>query len=126
MHYQRDSIPFAEAVFMNRRDAIFLLAGAAATWPLVAMAQASRRPVIGFLRAGEPPKAWVEAFEHGLREQGFIAGQNVFIEFRIGSTDQLPHLAEELVRLNVDVILASASSAAVAAKRETTSIPIVM
>ena len=110
---------------MKRREIIALVSGAAA-WPLAARAQAPKLPVIGFLRAGQPPKAYVEAFKNGLQGQGFIVGQNVMIELRFGGTDQLPQLAEELVRLNVDVILASASSAAMAAKRVTTSIPIVM
>jgi putative ABC transport system substrate-binding protein len=82
--------------------------------------------VIGFLRAGEAPKAFVEAFELGLRDQGFVAGRDIAIEFRFGRTDQLRQLAEELVRSKVDVILASASSAAVAAKEATASIPVVM
>lgn len=82
---------------------------------------------IGFLRQGQPPKAWVEALQQGLRERGYIEDRNVSWEFRLtdGSLDQLPQFADELVRLKVDVILASASSAAVAAKRATTSVPIV-
>jgi putative ABC transport system substrate-binding protein len=82
---------------------------------------------IGFLRAGQPPTAWVEAFQQGLRERGYIDGQNVVVEFRVtdGGLDPLPQLAEELVRSKVDVILASSSPAAVAAKNVTTSVPIV-
>ena len=80
---------------------------------------------IGFLRQGQPPEAFVEAFQQGLRERGYVEGQNVVIEFRFGSIEQLPKLAEELVRLQVDVIVASASSAAVPAKKATASIPIV-
>ena len=82
---------------------------------------------IGFLRAGQPPKPWVEAFQQGLRERGYVDGQNVVVEFRFtdGSVDQLPRLAEELVRLKVDVILASAAPPALAAKKATTSVPIV-
>jgi putative ABC transport system substrate-binding protein len=82
---------------------------------------------IGFLRAGQPPKPWVEGFQQGLRERGYIDGQNVVIEFRLtdGSLDQLPRLAEELVRLKVDVILASAAPSALAAMKATTSVPIV-
>lgn len=110
---------------MNRRDVICVLSGAAA-WPLAARAQAQKRPVIGFLRAGKPPKAFVDAFGRGLQEQGFVPGQNISIDFKIGSTEELPRLAAELVRGNVDVILANASSAAVAAKAATAKIPIVM
>jgi putative ABC transport system substrate-binding protein len=84
---------------------------------------------IGFLRQGQPSdrasKLFVEAFQQGLRERGYVEGQNVVVEFRFGSIEQLPQLAEELVRLKVDVIVASASSAAVPAKKATTSIPIV-
>lgn len=82
---------------------------------------------IGFLRAGQPPKSWVEAFQQGLRERGYVDGQNVVVEFRFtdGGVDQLPRLAEELVRLKVDVIVASAAPPALATKRATTSLPIV-
>jgi len=94
--------------------------------PLAAEAQQAGKVYrIGFLRAGEPPKLWVDEFREGLREVGYVEGQNVLIEFRIGTLDELPRLAEELVRSKVDVILASAASAGIAAKTATTSIPIV-
>jgi putative ABC transport system substrate-binding protein len=82
---------------------------------------------IGWLRAGQPPKAWIEALQQGLREQGYVVGQNLVVEFRFtdGSTDQLPRLAEELVRSKVDVIVVSGAPAALAAKKATTSLPIV-
>jgi putative ABC transport system substrate-binding protein len=82
---------------------------------------------IGFLRAGPPPKTWVEAFQEGLRERGYIDGQNVLVAFRFtdGSVDRLSQLAEEFVRLKVDVILASSGTAAAAAKSATVSTPIV-
>jgi len=82
---------------------------------------------IGFLRAGAPPKAWVEEFQQGLRERGYVEGQNLLLMFRFtdGSIDPLPQLAEELVRSKVDVILASAGPPALAAKKATTSVPIV-
>jgi putative ABC transport system substrate-binding protein len=98
----------------------------------VAHVQAQQQPEakvyrIGFLRQGQPPKAWVEALQQGLRELGYVEGRNVAWEFRWtdGSLDQLPQFADELVRSKVDLILASASSAAVTAKRATTSIPVV-
>jgi len=71
---------------------------------------------VAFLRAGQPPKSWVEAFQQGLRERGYVDGQNVVVDFRFtdGSVDQLPRLAEEMVRLKVDVIVASAAPPAVA------------
>jgi putative ABC transport system substrate-binding protein len=82
---------------------------------------------VAFLRAGQPPKTWVEAFQQGLRERGYVDGQNVVVDFRFtdGSVDQLPRLVEELVRLKVDVIVASAAPPAVAARKVTTSVPIV-
>jgi putative ABC transport system substrate-binding protein len=82
---------------------------------------------IGFLRAGPPPKMWVEAFQQGLRERGYLDGQNVTIEFAVteGNLDQVPQLAEKLVGSNVDVIVASSSPAAVAASKATSSVPIV-
>jgi len=82
---------------------------------------------IGFLSQGQPPKAFLEALHQGLRELGYVEGRNLVWEVRStdGSLDQLPKFAEELVRLKVDVILARASSGAMAAKKATTSIPIV-
>ena len=82
---------------------------------------------IGFLSQGQPPKAYMEALQQGLRERGYVEGRNLVWELRSthGSLDELPQLAEELVRLKVDLILARASSGAMAAKRATTSIPIV-
>ena len=89
--------------------------------------QAGKVYRIGFLRAGPLPKTWGEAFLQGLRERGYVEGQNVVVEFRItdGGVDQLPRFAEELVRLKVDVILASSSPPALAAKKATTSVPVV-
>jgi putative ABC transport system substrate-binding protein len=111
---------------MRRREFIMMVGGAAA-WPLAARAQQPTIPVIGFLRSGEPPKSWVEAFQLGLRERGYVDGQNVVVKFMFtdDSVDQLPPLVEELLRLKVDVILASAAPPALAAKKATTSVPIV-
>lgn len=112
---------------LNRR-AFLCGAMSAFTVPVSAGAeQTSRVYRVGFLRQGQPPKTFVEGFQQGLRERGYVDGQNVIVDFRFtdGSLDQLPQLAEELVRAKVDVILASASSAAMAAKRATTSVPIV-
>ena len=82
---------------------------------------------IGFLSQGQPPKAYMDALREGLRERGYAEGRNLIWEVRStdGSLDRLPQLADELVRLKVDVILARASSGATAAKKATTSIPIV-
>ncbi len=111
---------------MDRRAFITTLTGGLLAAPLAAEAQqAGKVYKIGFLRAGEPPKFWIDEFREGLRELGYVEGQNMAIEFRIGPLDQLPRLAEDLVRSKVDVIVASASSAGMAAKKATTSIPIV-
>ena len=109
----------------RRRFLLTSLAGAFGA-PLAAEAQATGKVHrIGFLRDGQPPQSYVEAFQQGLREWGYVDGRNVVIEFRVGSVDQLPQLAEELVRLKVDVIVASAAPSALAAKKATTSVPIV-
>jgi putative ABC transport system substrate-binding protein len=111
---------------MDRRT---FLAGTGAVLlaaPLAAEAQPAGKVYrIGFLRDGRPPQSYIEAFQQGLRERGYVDGRNVVVEFRIGSLDQLPQLAEELVRLKVDVIVASPGSAALAAKKTTTVVPIV-
>jgi putative ABC transport system substrate-binding protein len=110
---------------MDRRGFLLTsLAGALAV-PLAAGAQAGKVYRVGFLRAGEPPRFWIDEFRQGLRELGYVEGQNLIIEFRIGTLDQMPQFAEELVRSKVDVILASASSAGIAAKKATTTVPIV-
>ena len=82
---------------------------------------------VGFLSQGQPPKDWVEALQDGLRERGYVEGRNLVWEFRStdGSLDRLSQFAEELVRLKVDIIVARASSGATAAKRATTTIPVV-
>ena len=113
---------------MKRRELITLL-GAAAAWPLAARAQqAERRRTVGFLRADRPPAPWMDAFQKALRELGYGEGKNIFIEYRWAGGDdaRLPDLAGDLVRLNVDVIVASGTTAIIAAKKATTSIPIVM
>ena len=114
---------------MRRREFITLLGGAAAAWPLAARAQQPAKVArIGFLGFG-PASAYasrVEALRAGLRDLGYVEGKNIVIEFRWAETvDQLPELAAELVRMNVDVIFATSSTEVEAARQATKTIPIV-
>src|SRR5438067_9398032 len=113
---------------MKRREFITLLGGAAA-WPLAARAQQSKVARIGALYIGlADAQSFKNEFREGLRELGYVEGQNIAFEFRSaeGKLDHLPGLASELVRLKVDVIVALYVPCALAAKQATTEIPIVI
>src|SRR3954465_4976579 len=109
---------------LRRREFITLLGGAAAAWPVAARAQQPAMPVVGVLNTPtlEAQAERHAAFHQGLKETGFIAGQNVSIDYRSaeGLTDQLPILARDLVRRQE-----TSTASAVAAKRATETLPIV-
>jgi putative ABC transport system substrate-binding protein len=105
-------------------SAVALLCLALIAVPPAAEAQETGKVYrIGFLRPGPLPKTWAEAFQRGLRERRYIEGQNVVVEygFTDGSFNELPGLADELVRLRVDMVVASALPAALAAQKATTN-----
>jgi putative tryptophan/tyrosine transport system substrate-binding protein len=115
---------------MNRRAFITLIGGAAAAWPLVLSAQVShKRPLIAFLGGGTRASSLgvLDAFLQGMRELGYIEGGNFDMVYRYsdGYAERLPALAQELVRLKPDVIMAPATGQAVVAKKATGTIPIV-
>jgi putative tryptophan/tyrosine transport system substrate-binding protein len=115
---------------MKRRAFISLLGTAAAVWPLAGRAQQpAKLPTVGALVLGstDPEQFWRD-FRQGLRELGYVEGQNIRFEFRSaqGQVDRLPELAAELVRLKVDVIVTWFTPPTQAAKQATHEIPIVM
>ena len=101
--------------------------GGAAGWSLGAQAQqAGKTHRIGFLRVGQPPKSFIEGFRQGLREQGLIEGQNIVIEWGLAqSVAQLPDALAELIRLKVDVLLASGTSSVLLTRDAAGTIPVV-
>ena len=114
---------------MRRRTFLAMVPAGLLAAPLAAQAQpAGKVPRVGFLLGFSPgPSREVDAFRRGLRELGYIEGQNIAIDYRYarGQVERLPELAAELVRLNPDVIVAPYTPPALAAKRATSMIPIV-
>ena len=113
---------------MRRREFITLLGGVA-MWPLTVHAQQPAMPVVGFMMAGSRAalRDEIAAFEAGLKEMGFVEGQNLALEYRFaeGQFDRFPALASDLIHRQVSVIVASSPQGALAAKRATKTIPIV-
>jgi putative tryptophan/tyrosine transport system substrate-binding protein len=114
---------------IRRREVITLIGGAAAAWPLEARAQQAAMPVVGLLDPRLPGtlEDLLRAFRQGLRESGYVEGENVTIVYRFaeGQFDRMPELAAELVHRRVSMIAATAFSAASAAKAATATVPIV-
>src|SRR6516225_10195412 len=102
------------ASYIGRRNLLAALGGAAAMWPLTARGQQAAMPVIGFLRSASLNNATplVTAFRQGLKEAGYVEGQNVAVEFRSaeGRNDQLPGLVAELVRRQVAMIVCNVTA----------------
>jgi putative ABC transport system substrate-binding protein len=112
---------------MRRREFITLIGGAAVVWPLGARAQQPKAATIGILVSGSPAPAFLQGLRAALRAAGMIEGQNIRLELRSAeASDALHQKATELVRLNVDVIIASLTPAVQAARHATSDIPIVM
>src|SRR5215469_13397405 len=114
---------------MQRRDFIKIVASSAITRPLAAQAQQPALPVIGFVHASSPAQfgAFVDAFRQGLRETGYIEGQNVTIEFRWAENhnERVPALIADLVQRHPSVLVAAPTVPALAAKAATATVPIV-
>src|SRR5262249_33799224 len=114
---------------MQRRKFITLLGGAATAWPLMARAQQPIKKIrhLGFLLPGPPESSQGKAMRDRLRELGYMEGRDIILETRWagGKLERLTELADELARLKLDAIIAFSTPAAIAARKATTTIPII-
>ena len=114
---------------MRRRDFISLVGGSVAGWPFAARAQQPAMPVIGFLHSTSPDGYTdnLRAFRQGLKDSGYVEGENIAIEYRWAEnqTDRLPALAADLVRRRVAAIVSGGAPASITAAKATTTVPIV-
>src|SRR5262245_8412480 len=114
-------------VWLQRREFITLLGGAAAVWPLAGRAQeAGKVRRIGCPRVGQPPAAFIDGVRRGLREAGLVEGRDVVIEFALPqNAAQVPAAAAELARRHVDILLASGTPSVLPARDAAGRIPVV-
>jgi putative tryptophan/tyrosine transport system substrate-binding protein len=114
---------------MRRREFLGVVGGTALAWPLAARAQQPTVPVVGFISSGSPGplRQALAAFQEGLKEAGYVEGQNVTVEYRFaeGQPDRFPGLVSDLVRRQVAVLVVTSITGVLAAKQATTTIPIV-
>jgi putative tryptophan/tyrosine transport system substrate-binding protein len=111
---------------MRRREFLGLIGGAAFGWTLAARAQTNRMPRIGILSSDPVASIYIKAFLQGLRDLGYVEGQNIIVErYASGQADQLTASAAELVKAGLDVIFTNGSEATRSAQQATTGIPIV-
>ncbi|TMH34112.1 MAG: ABC transporter substrate-binding protein [Betaproteobacteria bacterium] len=113
---------------MDRRMFAARIGGSLLGVALAAVAQPTKIPRVGFLRTDRPPQAYIDAFEQGLRDRGYTPGANILIEYRFGdgTNAETSRLAREIVKLNVDVIVAGGGRATQVMQAVTNRIPIVM
>jgi putative ABC transport system substrate-binding protein len=111
---------------MKRREFIALVGGTAA-WPVASLAQeVAKVRRIGFLRVGQPPPAFIGNLRQGLRDLGLVEGQHFVFEFALAQTAaQMPSVASELVRPNIDLVVASGTPSVVPARDAAGQIPVV-